>query len=189
MTVPGVGYRLAVKPRPASRADGNWRSDEVAREAGLEILAAFNKANAERNAKAISALYATDATMIKSSRLVCGRPAIEDDYAQFYGKYCPNPSKLEHVAAIGNEMMLRAGRWSGTYHGQDGPINLSGSWATIDVRDGTVWKIHSETNLLRGGSYPTTTSIEAVDEVPTALVTATTGGDSNRVVKSALQRP
>jgi DNA-binding winged helix-turn-helix (wHTH) protein len=160
VTVPGVGYRLAIKPRGAQGASPR-HSNEGETRAGLGILTAFNKANAERNARAISALYAADATMIKSSRLLHGRPTIEDDYVQLYENYSPNPSKLEHVAAIGNEMMLRAGSWSGTYHGQDGPVPLSGSWATTDVRDGTAWKIHSETSLLQSGSNTTISSVDS----------------------------
>jgi uncharacterized protein (TIGR02246 family) len=155
VTVPGAGYRLAIKPRPAdgaSHTDASRHSNEAEIREALGILTAFNKANAERNAGAISALYTADATMIKSNRLLRGRPTIEDDYAQFYEKYSPNPSKLEHVAMIGNEMMLRAGSWSGTYVGQDGPVHLSGSWATTDVRNGTAWKIHAETSLLNSES-------------------------------------
>jgi hypothetical protein len=156
-----------MKPRPAqgaSHADAGRHSNEADIRVGLGILAAFNKANAERNA--ISALYAANATMIKSSRLLHGRPIIEDDYAQLYENYRPNPSKLEHVAAIGNEVMLRAGSWSGTYHQQDGPVHLSGSWATTDVRDGTAWKIHSESSFQHSGSNNTISSLDSPDRAP-----------------------
>ena len=171
VTVPGVGYRLTIKPRSAqgaSHADAGRHSNEVDIRVGLGILAAFNQANAERNARAVSALYAANATMIKSSRLLHGRPTIEDDYAQLYQNYSPNPSKLEHVAAIGNEMMLRAGSWSGTFHGQDGPVHLAGSWATTDVRDGTAWKIHSELSFQHSGPDNTSSSVEPPGRAPRA---------------------
>jgi DNA-binding winged helix-turn-helix (wHTH) protein len=152
VTVPGVGYRLAVKPistPPQCQADADRRPDEPANREWFSILAAYNKANAERNAKAISALYAEDATMIRrSDGLLSGRAMIEGMYAQHFEHYSPHPSKLEHVAAIGNDLMLRAGSWSGTYQGQDGPIHLAGSWTTTDVRDGDTWKIHSETTFI-----------------------------------------
>jgi DNA-binding winged helix-turn-helix (wHTH) protein len=167
VTVPGVGYRLTIKPRPtqgAGHADAGRHSNEADIRVGLGILAAFNKANAERNARAISALYAANAIMIKSSRLLHGRPTIEDDYAQLYQNYSPNPSKLERVAAIGSEMMLRAGSWSGTFHGHDGPVHLLGSWATTDVRDGTAWKIYSESSFQHSGSNSTISSVDSTGE-------------------------
>ena len=65
VTVPGVGYRLAAKPRPANRQpDAEQRSDEAAIHAGAGIIKYFNQAHMECDAQAISALYAEDATMI-----------------------------------------------------------------------------------------------------------------------------
>jgi uncharacterized protein (TIGR02246 family) len=156
VTVPGVGYRLAAKPMPAqpsSRAYPNQRPDEPAARAALGIVTAFNKASFDKNAEAVAALYAEDATMIKSIKLLSGRAAIEADLLQFYDRYSPHPSKLEHVAVIGNDMMLRAGSWSGTYQAQGGPVHLWGSWTTTDVREGATWKIHTETSFVRSGSY------------------------------------
>ena len=156
VTVPGVGYRLAAKPKPlqpSRLADADQCSDELAVRAESNILAAFNQANAERDVNAISALYTNDATMIKAYGLLSGRIPIKEMYAQFYEHYSPNPSKLEHVMAIGREMMLRAGSWSGIYKGPGGPVHLSGCWTTTDVQDGTTWKIHTETNFMHSGSY------------------------------------
>ena len=156
VTVPGVGYRLAAKPTPAQPSGQSYadqRPDEPAGRAALGIVTAFNKANFDRNAEAVAALYAEDATMIKSIKLLSGRAAIEADLLQFFDRYSPHPSKLEHVAVIGNDMMLRAGSWSGTYQGHSGPVHLWGSWTTTDVREGATWKIHTETSFLRSDSY------------------------------------
>ena len=69
VTVPGVGYRLAAKPKLANRQpDADQRSDEAAIHAGAGILTSFNKANAGCDAQAVSALYAEDATMIHVRR-------------------------------------------------------------------------------------------------------------------------
>jgi uncharacterized protein (TIGR02246 family) len=158
VTVPGVGYRLAAKPMTAQpgRAYPDQRPDEPAARAALAIVTAFNKASFDKNPEAVADLYAEDATMIKSIKLLSGRAAIEADLLQFYDRYSPYPSKLEHVAVIGNDMMLRAGSWSGTYQGQDGPVHLWGSWTTTDVREGATWKIHTETSFVRSGSYMST---------------------------------
>lgn len=160
VTVPGVGYRLAAKPKLAqapSQADAEQRPDERAIRAGVGILTAFNKANIERDAGTIAALYAEDAVTIRTNGPLSGRAAIEKTYAQNYKHYSPDPSKLEQVTAIGNDVMLRAGSWSGTYQGHDGLVHLRGYWSTTDVRDGGTWKIRTETILMaQSGSYGTT---------------------------------
>jgi DNA-binding winged helix-turn-helix (wHTH) protein len=158
VTVPGSGYRLAAKPKAVQTPvqAGPDRLNEPTIRAGLGILTAFNKANAERDARAISSLYAEDAISIRSDGPLSGRAAIERTYAQNYTHYSPYPSTLHDVTAIGDFMMLRAGDWSGTYHRQDGPIQLRGSWTTTDLRDGDTWKIRTETVLMHSGSYGTT---------------------------------
>jgi DNA-binding winged helix-turn-helix (wHTH) protein len=158
VTVPGAGYRLMAKPKaiPTAVQAGPDRLDEPNIRAGLGILTAFNKANAERDAEAISSLYAENAISIRSDGPLCGRAAIERTYAQNYMRYSPYPSTLLDVTAIGEFMRLRAGGWSGTYHGPDGPIHLWGSWTTTDLRDGDTWKIRTETVLMYSGSYGTT---------------------------------
>ena len=153
VTVPGVGYRLTAKPRLANRQpDGEQRSDEAAIHAGAGILTSINKANSERDAEAVSALYAEDAVMIQSDGLLSGRAAIKEAYEQFYERSSPHPSKLEHVVAIGDDMMLRAGSWSHTYPGPAGLVHQWGSWTTTDVLRGTTWQIHTETMFTHHGS-------------------------------------
>jgi DNA-binding winged helix-turn-helix (wHTH) protein len=155
ITVPGVGYRLAVKSRPAQTLDNPDRLDEPTIRSGVGILAAFNKANAERNAKAISSLYAEDAISIRSNGPLFDRATIEKTFALNYTHYKPYPSTLDNVTVIGDFVMLRAGGWSGIYLGQDGPVQVKGSWTTTDLRDGDTWKIRTETVLMESGAYGT----------------------------------
>jgi uncharacterized protein (TIGR02246 family) len=159
VTVPGVGYRLAAKPRPAlpSQADAEQRPNERAICAGAGILTAFNKANLEHDAKALAALYADDAVIITTNGPLSGRTTIEKWYRENRKNYSPDPSKLEQVAAIGNDVMLRAGSWSATDYRHDAPVHLRGYWTTTDVRDGATWKIRMETTWrAQAGSGGTT---------------------------------
>jgi hypothetical protein len=105
----------------------------------------------ECDARAISALYAEDATVIHSDGLLCGRASIEEAYGELYGRFSPRPSKLEHVLAIGDDMMLRAGSWSLMHQGPAGLVHQRGSWTTTDVLRGTTWQIHTETVFTHSG--------------------------------------
>lgn len=159
VTVPGVGYRLAAKPRLANhQPNAGQRWDAAATRAGGGIIEYFNQAHMERNARAISALYAEDAAVIHSDGLLSGRASIEQAYAQAYEQFSPGPSRLEHVVAIEGDMMLRAGSWSGTHPGPAGPVHLWGSWTTTDVLRGTTWQILTETVLTHSNSYHNTPS-------------------------------
>lgn len=153
VTVPGVGYRLAARPKSAPTPA---QTDEAIIRAGVGILNAFNNANAERDARLISSLYAEDAISIRSDGPLSGQATIEKTYARNYMNYHPHPSTLDSVTAIGDLVMLRAGKWSGTYEGGHGPVHLKGSWTTTDLRDGDTWRIRTETVLMHSGSYGTT---------------------------------
>ena len=76
---------------------------------------------------------------------ISGRSAIEKAFAETFKQYRPDPSKLDKVAAVGNDVIVTGGSWSGTYPGVGMPVHLKGYWSAIDVRDGPVWKIRSET--------------------------------------------
>jgi DNA-binding winged helix-turn-helix (wHTH) protein len=152
VTVPGVGYRLSAKPRLANpQSNADQPSDEAGIHARAGIIKYFNQAHMECNARAISALYTENATMIHYDRLLCGRASIEEAYVELYERFSPRPSKLEHVAAIGGDMMLRAGSWSRTHQGPAGPVHQWGSWTTTDVLRGATWQIHTETIFTHSG--------------------------------------
>ncbi len=152
-----VALQFAAKPKAANpQSDAEQRSDEAAIHAAAGILTSINKANAKCDAQAASALYAEDATMILSDGLLSGRAAIGEAYAQFYERSSSHPSKLEHVVAIGDDMMLRAGSWSHTYQGPADLAHQRGSWTTTDVLRGTTWQIHPETSFTHSrSSVPT----------------------------------
>jgi DNA-binding winged helix-turn-helix (wHTH) protein len=142
VAVPGVGYRLAAKPTLASpQRDADRPSDEAAIHARAGIIKYFNQAHMDCDARAISGLYAEDATVVHSAGSLCGRASIEEAYAELYERFSPRPSKLEQVVAIGGDMMLRAGSWSHTYRGSAGLVHQWGSWTTTDVLRGTTWQI------------------------------------------------
>ncbi len=92
VTVPGVGYRLAAKPRLANpQSNADQPSDEAAIHAQAGIIKYFNQAQIECDARAISALYAEDATVIHSDGLLCGRASIEEAYVELYERFSPRP--------------------------------------------------------------------------------------------------
>jgi ketosteroid isomerase-like protein len=139
-------------------AAAQQESSQDARLAAEDILKAYNKGLLERDATALAALYAEDAVIFTTKGPISGRPAIEKALAETFKYYRPDPSKLGHVAAVGNDVMVRGGSWSGTYPNGNGgaPIHLKGYWTTTDVRDGPTWKIRMETwNVAAGmtGDY------------------------------------
>lgn len=145
VTVPGVGYRLAAKPI-VSQALAR-RQDERAVHVGLRILTAYNKANFEHDPETFAALYAKEATLIAGGTPFSGRAAIEAWHKGICDRddYRPAPSKLERVTMIGDNVIVRRGNWSATHQAENGTVYLSGGWATTDVRDGTAWKIYTDT--------------------------------------------
>lgn len=145
ITVPSVGYRLTAKPKVSQARGGEY--DQRAACAGLGILAAYNKANFEHNPEAFATLYAKQATLIVDGTPFSGGVAIEKWHRAICERkgFCPGPSRLERVIAIGDEAMLRFGTWSATHQGENGMVSLSGGWTTTDVRDGSTWKIYTET--------------------------------------------
>jgi uncharacterized protein (TIGR02246 family) len=133
-------------------------SDPDVRSAAESILQAYNKGLLDRDATALAALYTEDAVIFTTNGTLSGRAAIEKALEETLKRYRPDPSKLGHVAAIGSDVMVRGGTWSGTFPGGNGgaPIHMKGYWTTTDVRDGSTWKIRMETwNVAAGmtGDY------------------------------------
>jgi ketosteroid isomerase-like protein len=130
------------------------QSDQDARSAAEAILKAYNKGLLERDAAALAALYTEDAVIFSSNGPISGRPAIEKSLAAAFGRYRPDPSKLDRAVALGNDVMVRGGSWSGSYPGENGeaPVLLKGYWTATDVRDGPTWKIRMEMWNLADGA-------------------------------------
>ncbi|MBV8612485.1 MAG: winged helix-turn-helix domain-containing protein, partial [Acetobacteraceae bacterium] len=137
LTVPGIGYRLATKRRP----------EEWALRAGADILAAFNRAGTEHDVGALASLYSRDAVLIRSREAFFGRAKIAAGTADLFKSFIPDPSELERATVVADDVILRSGSWSGTYHDETGPVHLRGWWTTTDVREGATWKIRTETSI------------------------------------------
>jgi uncharacterized protein (TIGR02246 family) len=120
-------------------------SELDAQQAGQSVLDAWNKTYQQKDAAGHAALFTEDAIRVTPQGLMSGRAAIERAAAEAFKDYTPDPSTLEQVNMIGNGVMLRAGTWSGTYHGPNGPVHLKGYWSDTDVRDGNTWRIRQET--------------------------------------------
>jgi uncharacterized protein (TIGR02246 family) len=141
-----------------SPAAAQQTPDQDARLAAEGILQAYNKGFQEQDATALAALYTEDAVIFTTNGPLSGRPAIEKALTETFKRYRPDPSKLGYAAAVGSDVIVRGGSWSGTYPNGNGgaPIHLKGYWTTTDVRDGPTWKIRMETwNLAAGmtGDY------------------------------------
>lgn len=135
VSIAAAGWTLSAAAQEVSEQD--------AQRVGQSMLDAWNKT--ARDAAAHAALFTEDAVRITPQGLISGRAAIERTMGAADKDYTPDPSKLEQVKLIGNGVMLRAGTWSGTYKGPNGPVHLKGYWSDTDVRDGNGWKIRQET--------------------------------------------
>jgi uncharacterized protein (TIGR02246 family) len=120
-------------------------SEQDAQQAGQSVLDAWNKTYQQKDAAGHAALFTEDAIRVTPHGLISGRASIENDAAEGFKVYTSDPSTLEQVKMIGNGVMLRAGTWSGTYNGPNGPVHVKGYWSDTDVRDGNTWKIRQET--------------------------------------------
>jgi hypothetical protein len=103
VTVPGVGYRLAAQPRGPRTASRKRYGVRTRRRSTLGPVSShpINRANSGCDARARSAPYAEDATVILADRILSGRASIEEAYGQAYERFRPHPSKLEHAVAMG----------------------------------------------------------------------------------------
>src|SRR6266446_10018070 len=122
-------------------------TEQEAQQAAQGIVHAFNKAAQNHDAAGLAALYTEDAILVTPFGPQFGRAAIQKHASEAEGSpdWSPDPAKLVQVKVIGNDVILRTGSWSGTLRGPNGPTQLSGYWATTDVREGGTWKIRMET--------------------------------------------
>ena len=135
--VPLVGLAVSAAAQQVSEQD--------AQQAGQSVLDAWDKTFQQKDAAGHAAIFTEDAIRVTPHGLISGRASIESDAAEGFKDYTPDPSTLERVKLIGNGVMLRAGTWSGTFHGPNGPVHLKGYLSDTDVRDGNTWKIRQET--------------------------------------------
>ena len=99
------------------------------------------------DARAISALYAEDATVIDSDGY-CAGGRLSRKPTDLRAS-SPRPSRLEHAVTIGDDIMLRAGSWSRTIRGRLAPHN--GAPGQRPMCLGTTWQIQTETIFTHSG--------------------------------------
>ena len=117
-------------------------SDKEARQAGENIVQAYNKAGQAKDPAGLAAVYAKNAILVMPEGPLVGRAAIEKYFADAFKVFTLEAAKLDYVRTIANgEVMLRVGSFMGSIHGPDGASRVKGYWATTDVREDGKWKI------------------------------------------------
>ena len=120
-------------------------AEQDVQQIGQSVLDAWNKATQQKDVVGRSALYAEDAIKVTPEGLISGRAAIQKSDTEEFKTFTQEPSKLERVIMLGNEIMLSVGTWRGTYSSPDGPVSMKCYWSDISVRDGNTWKSRLET--------------------------------------------
>jgi len=134
------GFLLAVGL--AMPAVAQQLTDQEARKIAETIEQAWEKGFQDRSPAALAALYSRDAIRISGNgETQVGPAAIETFYTGLTKAWDADPNKLEQVKALGNDVIVVTGAWSGTWHGEKGPIKFSGHFANTDIREGDGWKI------------------------------------------------
>jgi uncharacterized protein (TIGR02246 family) len=97
----------------------------------------FNK----NDAAALAALCTEDAVQVSPERPICGRRAIEKNYADFFQQSHPTNLNctIDQVYAVGN-VSWNSGDFSFTLQGDNGPLSIKGYRLDILVREGNAWK-------------------------------------------------
>jgi ketosteroid isomerase-like protein len=91
MIVPALAVGLAAS------AAAQQVSEQDARQAGQNVLDAWNKTMQQKDAAAHAALFTEDAVQVTPQGLVSGRVAIESRAAEGFKSFTSDPSKLEQV--------------------------------------------------------------------------------------------
>jgi hypothetical protein len=139
VTVPGVGYRLAAQPRGPRTASRKRYGVRTRRRSTLGPLSShpINRANSGCDARARSAPYAEDATVILADRILFRAGIYRGSLRTGLRALPSTPIKARTCCGDGSDVMLRAGSWSGTYQGPTGLVHQWGSWTTTNVLHGT----------------------------------------------------
>jgi uncharacterized protein (TIGR02246 family) len=83
-------------------------SDQEARQAGENIVQAYNKAGQAKDPAGLAAVYAKNAILVMPEGPLVGRAAIEKYFTDAFKVFTLEAAKLDHVRTIANgEVMLR----------------------------------------------------------------------------------
>jgi ketosteroid isomerase-like protein len=101
------------------------------------------------DAASLAALYTEDAVLVNDTGPVYGRRAIERYYADQFQevRYFSHDTKYltsPHLMRSDGNVVWEDGEWSGTFFLQDedcGPHQVRGYFASIQVREGSTWRV------------------------------------------------
>ncbi len=117
---------------------------------GREIVDGIEKVKAKafdtKDASIWGSLFADNAVQLPlSGETSVGRPAIENWFGGMVKSWEADPNKLVEVKVVNDKAIIYTGAWSGVWHGDKGPIRLSGHYSDAVVREDDGWKIVLDT--------------------------------------------
>jgi uncharacterized protein (TIGR02246 family) len=118
------------------------------------IAMKFEEAYKKHDAAALAALFTKDALLLRDQGPVYGRQAIEKYHADMFQKWhfidvvIKYDQNSPHAIGTAGKDAWDNGEWSCTVQGQSGgPIQLSGYWSSVKVREGDAWKLRLHTSI------------------------------------------
>jgi ketosteroid isomerase-like protein len=125
---------LAAPPRPDAEALKAWQSNSA-------FCDAYNK----KDAAALAAMYADDASHVGAFGVVRGRQKIEKEYADWFKAGWTNcNSKVDTVYTQG-PVAWAYGEWSATGPGPNGMHEFGGTWSSVAAHVGDGWQTMVDT--------------------------------------------
>jgi len=104
------------------------------------------------DAAAVAALCTEDAVFVTDTGPIYGREAIQKHWADAFQKmhfsnhFDTNDQYSPHIIGTTGNEVWGNGEWGNTLQGKDwGPIQVTGYWSDIFVREGDTWKILMDT--------------------------------------------
>jgi uncharacterized protein (TIGR02246 family) len=120
---------LAAPPGPDAEALKAWQSNTT-----------FADACNKKDAAAVAALYADDATRVGPYGTVKGRKNIEKEFAAYFKAGWTNiKTKPDTVYTLG-PVQWAYGEWSGTGPGPNGMHEFAGTWSVVAAHVGDGWQ-------------------------------------------------
>jgi hypothetical protein len=134
--VPGLAIALALP------AEAQQLTEQNARKIAEQLLQLDNKAWQDKSAAEEAALYAEDGIRVYPKGTLLGRAAVEKWFSapMTATDWVQDPSTLDQVKVVSDNVIIFTGGWSGTWTGPKGPEVYKGRWAPTVVRDGDSWK-------------------------------------------------
>jgi hypothetical protein len=117
-------------------------TEQQARQIAEKLLKLDNKAWTDKSCAEEGMLYVEDAIRVFPKGSLRGRTAIEKWFCgpMTDKDWVQNPSTLDQVKVVSDNVILYTGEWSGTWNGPKGPEPYKGRWAKTVVREGDTWQ-------------------------------------------------